>query len=451
MTSGYSVIGHPIGHTASPFIHNKLFALSKKEENYSTKDISPEYFNDSLNTLREMSGFNVTIPHKQRIIPYLENITSVAELSGSVNCVKIENGKMYGTSTDGYGFLSALKIAGFPYQDISVGILGCGGAARAISVALCENGCDVTFYCRDINSENAKSIICDLSKSGFEAKLKSINDYFDRHDLCVNATPVGMYPKTEDSAITKEQLSAFKFLFDTIYNPSETLLMKYAKELDIKCCGGTAMLVCQAVKSHEFWYGGQFNNENILKLIDDTNKFIEKIFTKNIKKIALCGFMGCGKTTVGKILAEKLGFKFIDCDKYIEENFGIPVSEIFKQYSENKFRELETNALETLSNEENIIFALGGGAPMFPKNQEILNNDFCTVYISVETQNLFERLKGDTTRPLLAGGDLYDKIKTLEESRKPTYISVSDFIIDGGSTPDYVADSIIKQLKLKED
>lgn len=275
----FAVIGHPIKHTMSPFIHKKLFALSNRSVEYLTLDISPETlaFETSKGILSSLDGFNVTIPHKEAIIPLIDVIDPSAEKYNAVNCVLKAEGKTFGFSTDAYGFTQALKASDVKLCG-KVLILGAGGAARTLAREAADSGCDITIAVRELDLEKAESLKIWITENGGKAEVTLLTQINGEFDLCVNATPVGMYPNTDCVPITAEQLSHCKALFDAVYNPEETLLIKTAKQLGIKTVGGMAMLVWQAVKAHELWYGGTFKQSDIVELIKSANREMEKIF-----------------------------------------------------------------------------------------------------------------------------------------------------------------------------
>ena len=278
MSQKFAVIGHPIGHTMSPFIHKSLFAINGIEVEYQPLDIAPEKLSDEIGgVLAPLTGFNVTIPHKEKIIPLLDHINDSAKKYNAVNCVKNDNGKLYGCSTDAFGFTEALKANGVPLSG-NVLILGSGGAARTLAREASDSGCCLTIAVREADLEKAAELKSWLEESGGKVNVIRLEEISGEYDLCINATPVGMYPNTGVMAITKEQLSRCRAVFDAVYNPRRTKLIETAEKLGIKAVGGMAMLVWQAVKAHEFWYGAAFETKEIEKIIEAANREMERIF-----------------------------------------------------------------------------------------------------------------------------------------------------------------------------
>lgn len=165
------------------------------------------------------------------------------------------------------------------------------------------------------------------------------------------------------------------------------------------------------------------------------------------KNLILCGFMGCGKTTVGENLRKKSGMNLIDTDTYIEKTQGMTISEIFEKYGEDYFRDLEHKACKELSEKKGVIISTGGGALTFQRNVDVLKNTGTVVLIDVPLEVLKERLKNDTTRPLLQRPDKDEAMKTLYEKRMPLYKSAADIIIDGNNSPLQVALNILNSAK----
>lgn len=276
----FAVIGFPLVHTMSPFIHEKLFSLSKIEAFYTATEISPQDFLKSTDELKKLDGFNVTIPYKQEIVPFLDDLGGSALLYGAVNTVSVNGGKLIGHNTDADGFLSALEL--FAQDDFETALIcGCGGAARTLAIALAKRGIKVSLAVRDTASKKALEIKEKIeSFFGEKVNILNINKISGGFDLLVNCTPLGMYPNLDKSPLEKSALLGAKFVFDAVYNPKETLLIKYAKELSIPCGGGMEMLVLQAAKAHKLWYGAIFEKEDILSLVDAANEEMRRVFEK---------------------------------------------------------------------------------------------------------------------------------------------------------------------------
>ncbi|MCI6651845.1 MAG: shikimate dehydrogenase [Ruminococcus sp.] len=266
----YAVIGHPIGHTMSPFIHKRLFSLAGIDAEYNVYDVPPEELKETFDKeLSKLNGFNITIPHKQAIIPFLDYLDPKAKLYGSVNTFFNDNGTFRGYTTDPDGFLMALKSAGIPFEGRTV-ILGCGGVARtmAYEAVLAKN--DLTLAVRPDDLTMANDLKKELDAlDGDNVKVCKISDLQGDIDVLINATPVGMFPHDENCPVSDEVIKNSKSVFDAIYNPLETKLIKKAKQNGALAVGGMSMLVWQAVVAQTKWNDVAFDKNDIDNLCLD--------------------------------------------------------------------------------------------------------------------------------------------------------------------------------------
>ncbi|MDE5770619.1 MAG: shikimate dehydrogenase [Ruminococcus sp.] len=263
----YALIGHPLGHSMSPLIHEKLFKLSGISDfSYELVDIAPENLSSSEELIKSFKGLNVTIPHKQAVIPFMDKLGESAERYNSVNCISNDNGSLTGYNTDCDGFLRSAEL--LPISE-NVAVLGCGGVGRMMAIETALHGGKLTLAVIPQDVKNAQILMAEiLSKcSDASVKIADISTLDDRFDLIINATPVGMYPKVDNCAVSDSVIEKCSSVFDAIYNPTETLLMKKARSQGKVAVGGASMLVYQAVKAHEIWYGGEFKAEDISEII----------------------------------------------------------------------------------------------------------------------------------------------------------------------------------------
>lgn len=271
-TKKFAVIGHPIGHTMSPFIHNRLFELSGIEAEYTKLDIAPENLADEYkNVLSKLDGYNITIPHKQNIIPLIDEIDEKAKMYGSVNTVANINGVAKGYTTDPDGFLKALDAAGI-VLDGRVVILGCGGVARTMAYEVVLKSIPLLFAVRKEDVEIAKSLCSEIENTVKGAKVSFclIDELEGDIDVLVNATPLGMFPKVDVQPVSDLVINRCASVFDAVYNPLETVLIKKALANGAKAVGGMSMLVWQAVVAHEKWDGSVYDKDDIAKLCIDS-------------------------------------------------------------------------------------------------------------------------------------------------------------------------------------
>lgn len=275
--SEFGLIGYPLGHSMSAVIHKKLFELSSVKAGYTLIEVEPQALADRFeNDLKNLKGFNVTIPHKINIIPFLDELSFKAKLFGSVNTVEIREDKIVGHNTDCSGFLRALEMADIKLAG-KVLLCGAGGVARMIAFEAILAEADLTIAVRDADIPSANQIKQEImDKLGKDCRVILLSEAEKGYDLIVNGTPVGMYPNVDECPLDEEIVKSANAVFDVIYNPIETRLIKYAKKAGIKHSGGLSMLVWQAAVAEEIWNGVKFSYDDINEVIAITEKELEK-------------------------------------------------------------------------------------------------------------------------------------------------------------------------------
>ncbi|MBQ9516535.1 MAG: shikimate dehydrogenase [Eubacterium sp.] len=260
----FALIGYPLGHSISPQIHALLMETANIDGEYLCREIPPEEL-DSADYLNELDGYNVTIPHKINIIPTLDKLDKKAALFGAVNTVKNAKGKSRGYNTDCEGFLRALKGAGIKLGG-RVLVLGSGGVSRMFAFESVLAGADVTIAAR--NAAKALEIKKEIKeKTKKDCRIITLSTVGGAYDLIINGTPVGMYPNVDESPLPKEVVEQAGAVFDAIYNPRETLLLRYAREADVKAVNGLSMLVWQAAVAQEIWNNIKFDYSVVDEII----------------------------------------------------------------------------------------------------------------------------------------------------------------------------------------
>lgn len=256
-TEIYGIIGNPVSHSLSPYMHNAAFKHHKLNAvfiPFEVKNLDEFITRMVRQEAREiewnLKGFSVTIPHKQAIIKHLDFIDEDAKKIGAVNTVKIVDGKLYGYNTDADGFIEPLKKTFGDLKDANVGIIGNGGAARACIFSLQKENANVTIFAR--NPENAKKLADEFEIEIIE--LRITNYELQNIDILVNATPLGMKGKYENQTpTTAEHLKNLQIIYDLVYNPIETLFLREAKSVAIPTIIGLEMLVAQGSKQFKVW------------------------------------------------------------------------------------------------------------------------------------------------------------------------------------------------------
>lgn len=263
MTENYGLLGYPLGHTMSPPIHQALFALYERKADYDIFEIPPEALEQQIPTLLQLRGFNITIPYKVDIIKYLDRLDEKAKRYGSVNLVKCGKENV-GYNTDVIGFTKSVEQLGASLSS-RVLLLGCGGVGRMIAIETALEGGELTIAVIPSDLPLAEKAMAEIRALKPDAKVRAvlIDQIPDNYDLMINATPVGMYPKVDNTPVGEDVVNRVSYLFDVIYNPNETKLMKLATKQGVKALGGMAMLVWQAAAAHEIWNGVSFQTADI--------------------------------------------------------------------------------------------------------------------------------------------------------------------------------------------
>ena len=257
-TARFAVLGQSLPHTWSPYIHNSLFDAAGLDAVYLPVTVPPERLGSVTDVFRScFSGFNVTIPYKEKILPFLDDVDEAARVCGAVNTVEIRNGRMIGHITDGLGMLRAIEERGVETHQADVLILGGGGAARVAGYAFLSRGGRVTFAVRDAQKGNALvHALAQTQQDGLHRlSVRPLADCAEAHDILINCTPVGMYPHVDACPVSADTIARCRAVFDAVYNPRETRLLALARQNGLPAIEGLGMLFYQAVEAQKFWFG----------------------------------------------------------------------------------------------------------------------------------------------------------------------------------------------------
>ncbi len=402
----YGLLGEHLPHSFSPQIHNALGNLD-----YSLFEVAPESL-QSFMTEHNFKGINVTIPYKKAVISYLDFVSGEAEKIGAVNTVTVRDGKLYGDNTDYFGFQYMLRKSGISVKNKKCLVLGGGGASATVQAVLGDQGAK-SIVVVDLNTEN---------------NYDNIYLHFDS-EIIVNTTPVGMYPNNLKSLVDLDNFKSLSGVLDVVYNPLKTKLILDAEERGVPCSAGLSMLVAQAKKAHEIFFD--------TKLDETVCEKIEGQLNLQMCNIVLIGMAGCGKSTVGKALAEKLGKSLVDTDQMVTESENMPIPKIFAEKGEEYFRQCETEAVKSAGKEKELVIATGGGVITRPENYKPLKQNGILVFINRDAD-----LLPTNGRPL----SQMHGVKELYEKRMPLYRKFADIEIDGNGTVDEVAERIVREI-----
>jgi len=256
------LLGYPVAHSFSPEMHNRAFEKLRLNWAYLPFEVNPKYLAQAVEGVRSLNivGVNVTVPHKERVIEFLDEVTRTAKAIGAVNIIMNDNGKLIGHNTDGVGFIKSLEECGFSATDKKVVVLGSGGAAKAVCVQLAIEGiADITIVNRNIKKAN------NLAKfmSDFKVNVSIVNwdqkdlirDKMQKSDLIVQATSIGMHPDNALPPIPDGCFRERQMVCDLVYNPVETKFLQKAKHSGAIIVNGLGMLLYQGAAAFEMWTG----------------------------------------------------------------------------------------------------------------------------------------------------------------------------------------------------
>ena len=391
----YGLIGKPLGHSFSREIHALIADYDYRLFEIDEDELS-RFFQE-----RDFSGINVTIPYKQAVIPFLDEISDEAKKIGAVNTIVKKEGKLFGFNTDFFGMRALIKSTGLDLENKTVLILGTGGTSKtAVEVSKSLGAAEIVKVSRKKSSDTVT----------YDEAYKK----FSGADVIINTTPVGMFPNADKTPVDVKKFKNLQGVIDAVYNPLRTNFVLDAESIGAKGRGGLYMLVAQAVYASALFLD---------KTADES--VIDKTYARILKEksnIVLCGMPSSGKTTVGKEIAKVFGKKFIDTDDVVVEKKKESISDIFEKYGEGEFRKEERLAIEELSKENGLVIATGGGAVLDENNVRALKRNGVILFLDRSLENLV----ATANRPLSSDTE---KLKNLFEKRYDVYKSCADAVI----------------------
>jgi shikimate dehydrogenase len=402
----YGLIGEHLTHSFSKIIHERL------GYEYELCESEPDAL-DGFMKARGFVGINVTMPYKQAVIPYLDEIDEVAKEIGAVNTVVNRDGKLYGYNTDFYGMEKLFFHAEIDPCGKKVAILGSGGTSKTATSVLKKLGVGE---------------IISVSRSGHTR----YEDLYNKHkdiDIIVNTTPVGMFPDIHEKVV---DISAFKNLsgvMDAVYNPLNTTIVSEARMKGIKAEAGLYMLVAQAIRASELFLDTKYP------------EYITDVIYNGIRaekeNIVLIGMPSSGKSSVGRLLAEKLDTVFVDTDEMIMDRIKMPIKDFFALYGEEKFREIESEVIGELAARGGLVIATGGGAIL--KEENVLNLRYNGKLLFIDRP--IDDLVPTDSRPLSSDRET---LNNLYQQRLPIYNEICDIRIEAHGTEVEIANNILE-------
>ena len=401
----YGLIGRKLGHSYSPQIHSII-----GDYKYSLFEMEEEDVEVFLKK-KDFDAINVTIPYKKTVMPFLDRIDEDALKIGSVNTiVKEKDGSLTGYNTDYYGFSYMLKKGNIDVKGKKVLVLGTGGASVTVQSVI-----------RDLG---AKEIT--VASRTSEPHYDQLEPYYDSQ-VIINTTPVGMYPNNLETLLDLDNFTCLEGVADVIYNPERTQIILDAQKKGIKTISGLYMLAAQAKKAAEHFFKTEFDES----IIDETVRRLSFELTN----IILVGMPGCGKTTIGNLLAEHYSRKLVDTDALIIEKAGRSIPTIFEEQGEPGFRKIEAEVVKEVGKEKELIIATGGGVIVTAENHDALRQNGTVVFINRDINVL-----PTNGRPL----SQQNKLADMFSKRLPLYRSICHNEIDGNGTVEEVAERIMR-------
>lgn len=412
----YGLIGEHLGHSFSKQIQTRIAEIENvKDYDYQLVELDKEEFKEFMEK-KDFKGINVTIPYKKDVIPYLDEMDESAKAIGAVNTIINVDGKLKGYNTDFGGFLYMVKAHNVHMEGKKVLIIGNGGACAAVK-AVCKH-------------ENAKDIVI-VSRSANRGAI-GYDEMYTSHldaDIVVNTSPVGMFPNIANAPIDVSWFHKLECVLDVVYNPILTRLCFEAQEADIKRVIGLEMLIAQAKYTFEIFENMSFDDS----IIDE----IKKEMLKDRCNIVLIGMPSAGKTTIGKMLEEKLGKEFFDLDDMIIAKAGKSIPEIFQESGEAGFRAIETEVAIEASKMNNKIIATGGGVVKHKVNMDFLRLNGITIFIDRDIDKL---ISSDPNRPLSSSKQA---LQQMYKERYPLYQKYAAYIAVNNANIEETVDDIV--------
>ena len=405
----FGLLGRTLGHTYSPMIHQALGNTF-----YDIFEIEPDQLQDFFNR-SDLKGLNITIPYKINALQACHHISDIAEAIGCVNTmVRQADGSWYGTNTDYDGFLATLDWSGIEVIHKHCLILGDGASSNTVHVALERLGA---------------ASITHISRHHFPT-YEHISQFYERAQVIINCTPVGMYPHCPDQSIRLAPFTHLEGVIDLVYNPHRTGILLEAKSLGIPHVNGLIFLLAQAIAASALFLHCTYDESIFSDLY--------KQFRRNQENIVLIGMPGSGKSTIGESLAKLTRRTLVDIDHLITEEVG-SISDYILTHGEPAFRAIESNIITEVGKQTGLIISTGGGAVTMPENFAPLrqNGRIYEIYRPLEEL--------DTTGRVLSSGGI-ERLQQLYTVRAPLYARFRQAQVLNTGTPESVAQRILTDL-----
>ena len=449
----YTQIGRLLDHSLDPVVYRLLLDQAGMEADYTSVSLErAELGEEAAAWLGTLDGFQVAWPFQEAILPFVRAVDPVGQASGWITAVRREpDGSFTGINTVVDGLLGALGDRGLSLEG-KVCVVGCGKRARAFAGEALSRGGRVTLAVLPHQWLEARETVERMAARhpANPPRLLLTDQLEEEWDLLVNATPAGMYPRVDELPVPLEALVKTRAVFDMVYNPSTTLLIREAARCGCGVAGGAGMMVHQAARTISFWGGAAFPREELARL----TALVENLTTPAVAmdlegsgSIALCGFLGAGKETAGRLLAKRTGRRFVSLEQLIARKVGGSPAQALARLGEGDYARLENRLVEELCALPGLVISVGCRAAVHPRNLPHLRR--CRL-VFLDTPFNYCLARMDHGHPLASGredGELY----RLYANWYPLWYWISHNRVDGRGTPQEVADRIHLSLRTNQE
>ena len=408
------LIGRKLSHSYSCQIHQAL-----ADYDYRLWELEPEELEPFLRR-RDFGGINVTIPYKQQVIPYLDGLSDTACAIGAVNTIVNRDGRLYGYNTDFAGMAALIRHLGLSLSGKKVLILGTGGTSKTA---------------RAVAQKLGAAEVCRLSRSGREGAVtyEQAKRLHQDAAVLINTTPCGMYPAVDDCPLELADFPRLEGVVDAVYNPLRTNLVLSARQRGIPAEGGLYMLAAQAAYASALFRGCETTEADI--------DLAYHTVLHQVENLVLIGMPSSGKTTVGRLLAERTGKRFTDTDALVEQKIGMSIADYFRSSGEEAFRDLEQEAVQEVSAVGGQAIATGGGAILRQENITALRRNGRLVFLDRSV----EHLTATADRPLASDREA---LRRRYQERYALYCAAADMHVKNDGSAEQAAEQIEREWQL---
>ena len=418
----YGLIGNAVQQSYAKEFHESIAPIT-----YEIKSMDEKAFDEFMKA-KDFKGVNITIPYKEKVIKYLDEVSDIAKAIGAVNIVINHKGKLYGDNVDYYGLMVNIKHFHIDIKDRHVLILGTGGTSNTAA-----------YVCKILG---AKSIIkATINSDELSSDIVSYDEAqkLNETQVIINTTPVGMWPHVDDDLLVNlDCYPHLEAVLDCIYNPYKTRLMIEAKHRNLKYANGLMMLVAQGVKTNEMMTGRKYDKRIYLQT------YLNLICRE--ANIVLIGMPGAGKKTIAQALGDKLGMYAYDVDRQIEIKQNSKIFDLLMHYDARHYRDIESDMIRDLAKNKGKIISTGSGVVTREKNIKILERNAIIIYVNRDLEGIKKTLEKDRLYDFNLVIEKYGSLENMLKERDHLYKKYCDFIVTNNADDDKMSDRIIYKI-----